>query len=270
MENNEQIIVTKEKKKSKVWLAILINILTIVLAAGGVYYYFEYIDKDEVKEVNETEETESEEQESVVINIGEIESLIEKYEYTPYLNPGVSDIYSNGTINQNIIDMSITESFRTEYTSASENNGYKATITLEEYKTALTEMYGEEVAANYVPTEINHDIVKYTYDEATETFTYVAPGGLGGTMFPWQERKVYEVIQNNNELKVSVAVGTCKTVDPNTNATECTNLDTTTPIQNTYGQFILDEHYDQLTKFEYTFKYNEDTSSYYFENITRK
>ncbi len=260
MENNIQE--NKPKKGSSAVLPIIMILLVLLAGVGGWYLGETWLKTEE--KIEDTLDDSNDENKSTTINIGELEQLVQKYEFSSYLeassvNTVTSDIYTEIGVNKDIIDMIVLM-----------NLSFKETITLEEYKETLRELFGIEVANSYEPSDIDYDATrKYPYDENSETFTYVPTGGLGGAGFPIQQRKVYEVTKEDNMLKVRVAVGVCSLDETGTTYDKnCSNLDFE-KVGNESGWFNLDNHYDQLTKFEYVFEKEEETDSYYFKDITK-
>ena len=249
------------------------NIIIIILLLGLVgtsgYIVYDNFLQNENEEQNETaNENTSQEpttnEENLKVNSLYIKNLIERYNGGIY---AYQFLYNDSPVTTTNLD----DNFIRYTVSMNLGNVYTDTIDIEDFRDKAKELYGPNLniadeSINYPgitnPTMQVMELAEYAtgekYYRYTDVFEHV---GLG-TGQKVLNQKVIEATKKDNKLLINVAVAltdengvyqsTGEVIDGLTAET-----------------FNIDNDYDKINKYQYTFIYDEDNYNYYLESITK-
>lgn len=244
-------------------------ILLLGLIGTSGYIGYDKFLQDENKEQNKTAnentiEEPTTKEESLNVDSLYIKNLIERYNGGIY---AYQFLYNDSKISTNNLDANFIR-----YTvSMNLGNVYTDTIDIEEFKDKTKELYGPNLnitdeSINYPgitnPTMQVMELTEYAtlekYYRYTDVFEH-AGLGIGQKVL---NQKVIEATKKDNKILINVAVAL---TDENG-----VYRPTGEVIDGLTAQtFNIDNDYNKINKYQYTFIYDEDNYNYYLENITK-
>lgn len=245
---------------------IIIIILLLSFVCTSVYIIYDNFFQTENKnneEKNIDKETVHNEEKLKVDSLY-IKNLIEKYNGGIY---AYQFLYSNNTVSINNMD----DNFIRYTISMNLGNVYSSTINIEDFKNKAKELYGPNLditdeSINYPgitnPTMQVMELAEYAtgekYYKYTDVFNHAGLGIGQKTL----NQKIIEATKKDNKLLINVAVALT-----DENGVYQTTGEVIEGL--TAKNFNIDNTYDKINKYQYTFTYDEDNYNYYLESITK-
>lgn len=249
------------------------NIIIIILLLGLVgtsgYIVYDNFLQDENKEQKQTaNENTSQEpttnEENLKVNSLYIKNLIERYNGGIY---AYQFLYNDSPVTTTNLD----DNFIRYTVSMNLGNVYTDTIDIEDFRDKTKKLYGPNLniadeSINYPgitnPTMQVMELTEYATGEKYYRYTDVFEHAGLGTGKKVLNQKIIAATKKDNKILINVAVAL---TDENG-----VYQPTGEVIDGLTAQtFNIDNDYDKINKYQYTFIYNEDNYNYYLESITK-
>ncbi len=255
----------KEKKSKTGLIVFLVLIAGLAIGGGATYYYFEIMNKEEVK----VEEEKTEEVEEMSLNIAETVLLMDQYQvvYHEDLNP--IDYLFTGT-EENMVS-SWDEHTKLMLTTNQFPFGTK-TISADEFESMYIKLFGPQ--ENFVHKTITWNKSTpgdyYIYDDATKTYTYNEELAVGGTTNISHIKKMISLKEEDNQIIAQIAAGYTEASTEEGSMPKVFNYDKAEITEFVKGEYFdIDYDYSSLSLYDLYFTYDKDTDNYYLEKVVK-
>ncbi len=258
-----------KNKKNNIGGLIIAIILSLIVGAGGSYYFFSV---QNVKEIKSTKKLETNQKNTDIkeeINPEGIfaKSLISRYDFSIISEVEIYDyLYSKDKITVDEIDE--------DYIRLLAASNIKRDLTLGNFSSEELENSTNMLFGNQIELE-NEDFTvgctKYKYSNVDKYYTREESSGCGGASSIEMKRKIVKsVFTDDKTLEINVAIA----IVNNSNDTvykkynkdlddlgedKLDNVDATT--------FDIDKDYKKLNQYKYTFNYDNENNNYYLVSI---
>ena len=254
------------KTEKKAFRTFLIIVLCLVIGAVASYCYFEVICKDKDTKVVVKYKTKAAKFGYDKDSIG-LKYLVDDYDYVGNFQVNIYNyLYSADEINVKDMEQDYLKLLAIKKAD-SDKDGVISSI---EFNDAVEYLFGGEVQFNNDAIKTD-DILcaKYSYENGEYKQEEKTCEGTSELRL---QRKILDVKEAKNSMEVTVAiaildnendkVGKSLTFDENGGQTLGDELEGVTA-----KNFVIDTATEELTKFVYYFKYNDDNNNYYLESI---
>ncbi len=263
----EEVKVRKNNNINFVSIIIIMLVIGVLLGAGGSYYYFEILNSDIEDKVEDKKEVVEEiklSPDSLLVR-----DLVAQYDYkfgVPgfehtilYLDDEVIISELNDNIKQALVVFKI---------------GAFSDFTEDEYEDYYKLLFGNNEVVEHKDIYVDDaGVIFYTYDPINNKYIYNADQAFGWTGNESVIRKIYDTEYNNSELIIRVAAGlegNYEYDDSTGMKVDVKNFGEDIYLYGPNGEaFDIDRDYEQLTKYEYNYKYVAEEGYYYLDNITK-
>ena len=248
-------------------IIIMILLLGLVCTSGYIVYdnFLQDENKEQKQTTNEnTSEKPTTNKENLKVNSLYIKNLIERYNGGIY---AYQFLYNDSTVTTTNLD----ENFIRYTVSMNLGNVYTDTIGIKDFRDKTKELYGpnlniQDESINYPgitsqPMQVM-ELTEYATLEKYYRYTDVFDHAGLGTGQKTLNQKVIKATKKNNKLLIDVAVALTDengVYQPTGEVIDGLSIQT----------FNIDNDYDKLNKYQYTFTFDEDNYNYYLESITK-
>lgn len=241
---------------------IIIIILLLGLVGTSSYIVYDNFIQDENKEQKQTtDENTSQEpttnEENLNTNSIYLKELIDRYNYY-FINDSDLEKILYGKNNTTTNDFSEDFIKQTAVHASNEKYGY----TTEQFHEQIRKLYGPNITIKDSSFAMNCGT--YEFDIINNMYIRKESDGCGGSSMSYLNRKIVEAKKAEDKLLIDVAVARVDTADNIVLSTSGQVIDGLTA-----ETFNIDNDYDKINKYQYTFIYDEENYNYYLESITK-
>ena len=260
-----------KKKQKKVW-PIVILMLIIGLAVGGVgsYYCFEVINKKDTttENKNTTEKnkdvTENNKTEEISTDSPYINELVDQYDTYFVSNVELADTLY-GKDKTNITDLS--EDYLRALVIQKSNNGLgnNLYVTGDSFQNSVKILFGTQVQLINKDLSIHKGCTSYQYYNGSYSIK-PSEGGCGGTSASYLQRKVIKAVKSTDTLEITIAYAIINEVT-NTVSTDSQAANKIEGLTADSVDIIRDK--EKLPQFKYVYTYDKTNLGYYLNYIQK-
>lgn len=260
-----------KKKQKKVW-PIVILMLIIGLAVGGVgsYYCFEVINKKDTttENKNTTEKnkdvTENNKTEEISTDSPYINELVDQYDTYFVSNVELADTLY-GKDKTNITDLS--EDYLRALVIQKSNNGLgnNLYVTGDSFQNNVKILFGTQIQLINKDFSIHKGCTSYQYYNGSYSIK-PSEGGCGGTSAAYLQRKVIKAVKSADTLEITIAYAIINEVT-NTVSTDSQAANKIEGLTADSVDIIRDK--EKLPQFKYVYTYDKTNLGYYLNYIQK-